>query len=199
MWDLIVSVPYHCLSFYFKIFHLSFVQGMGKHFVFCCCVVLCCVVLCFTALRHFSGHFGRGQLTYLHCFWASLLAVYQYLVHILSPVTDNCPSRISGRRNYFMTKLPKIILFKIKKKIKMWTLLNHKPLPFYIWVWIWNMIDVHLTFIFWAYRMKFIMAAYFIRRTWGRPFCGKSESQNYVKTSTVIQIHEMVLKVVFYH
>ena len=30
--------------------------------------------------------------------WANLLdAVYQYLVHILSPVTDNCPSSISGR------------------------------------------------------------------------------------------------------
>ena len=39
--------------------------------------------------------------------WVSLLihivpeqasyAVYQYLVHILSPLTDNCPSRISGK------------------------------------------------------------------------------------------------------
>ena len=28
---------------------------------------------CFTALRHYSGHFGRGQLTYPHCSWASLL------------------------------------------------------------------------------------------------------------------------------
>ena len=27
----------------------------------------------------------------------AFLAVYQYLVHILSPVTDNCPSWISGR------------------------------------------------------------------------------------------------------
>ena len=28
---------------------------------------------CFTALRHILGHFGRGQLTYPHCSWASLL------------------------------------------------------------------------------------------------------------------------------
>ena len=45
---------------------------------------------CFTALRHISGHFGRGQVTYPQCPWVSLL------VHILSPVTDNCPSWISG-------------------------------------------------------------------------------------------------------
>ena len=31
-------------------------------------VVLCCL----TELRHFSGHFGRGQLSYPHCSWASL-------------------------------------------------------------------------------------------------------------------------------
>ena len=52
---------------------------------------------CFTSFRNISGHFGHGQLTYPHCSWASFLAVYQYLVHILSPVTDNCPSWISGR------------------------------------------------------------------------------------------------------
>ena len=51
------------------------------------------VVWCFTALRHFSGHFGRGQLKYPHCFSASL----QFLLRILSPVTDNCLSWISGR------------------------------------------------------------------------------------------------------
>ena len=28
---------------------------------------------CFADLRHFSGHFGRGLLTYPHCSWASLL------------------------------------------------------------------------------------------------------------------------------
>ena len=53
---------------------------------------------CFMALQHFSGHFGRGQLTYPHCSWASLLGSL--------PVTDNCPSWISGwERNYFMTNL----------------------------------------------------------------------------------------------
>ena len=33
-------------------------------------VLLC---WCFTALWHFSGHFRRGQLTFPHCSWASLL------------------------------------------------------------------------------------------------------------------------------
>ena len=28
---------------------------------------------CFTALRHFSGNFGCGQLIYPHCSWANLL------------------------------------------------------------------------------------------------------------------------------
>ena len=28
-----------------------------------------------------------------------LLSGYQYLLHILSSVTDNCPSRVSERRN----------------------------------------------------------------------------------------------------
>ena len=47
MWDLIVSVPGHCLSFYFG---------------------------CIIVLRPFDlGHFERGQLAYPHCSWASLL------------------------------------------------------------------------------------------------------------------------------
>ena len=34
-----------------------------------------------------------GQLSYSHCSWASCLeAEYQYLAHILSPLTDNCSS-----------------------------------------------------------------------------------------------------------
>ena len=45
---------------------------------------------CFTAIPNFFGHFGPGQLTYPHCSWAGL-------VHILSPVTGNYPSWISGR------------------------------------------------------------------------------------------------------
>ena len=62
-------------------------------------VLICMFVVgwCFTALQHFSGHFGRSQLTYPHCSWVSLLGSLQYLVHILLPVTDNCPSLISGR------------------------------------------------------------------------------------------------------
>ena len=46
-----------------------------------------------------------GPSTHFRSFWAwsvTLItffqAVYQYLVHILSPVTDNCSSWISGRR-----------------------------------------------------------------------------------------------------
>ena len=62
---------------------------------------------CFTALHHILGHFGCSQLPSPHCSWASL----QYLVHILSPVTDNCSSWISGRGRtaaeiFFMTKSP---------------------------------------------------------------------------------------------
>ena len=54
---------------------------------------------CFTAIRHFWGYFERGQLTYRipHCSLASLLGSVLVLLHILSPVTDNCPSWISGR------------------------------------------------------------------------------------------------------
>ena len=60
------------------------------------------------ALRHILGHFGRGQLTKPHCSWASLLGSLP--VPCLSPVTDNCPSLISGRVEngrrffFFMTK-----------------------------------------------------------------------------------------------
>ena len=66
---------------------------------------------CFTALRHFSGHFGRGQLTYLHCSWASLLGS---LIPVLSahsfasnwqlPLLNQRKAE-NGRRNYFMTNL----------------------------------------------------------------------------------------------
>ena len=38
------------------------VFNFSKHFFY----KLCCVGF-FMALRHFSGHFGRGQLTYPHC------------------------------------------------------------------------------------------------------------------------------------
>ena len=41
------------------------VMWLGSFVVFVC--------WCFTALRHFSGHFGHGQLTCPHCSWASLL------------------------------------------------------------------------------------------------------------------------------
>ena len=38
-----------------------------------CRSVVVVVCGCFTALQHFSGHLERGQLTYPHCSWASLL------------------------------------------------------------------------------------------------------------------------------
>ena len=46
------------------------------------------VVFVFTALRHFSSNFARGQLTYRHC----PRQFTSKLVHILSLVTENCPS-----------------------------------------------------------------------------------------------------------
>ena len=54
---------------------------------------------CFTALQHFPCHLRCGQLTYPHFPWENLLGSfkYQYWVQILSPVTVNCPSWISGR------------------------------------------------------------------------------------------------------
>ena len=48
-----------------------------------------CYCVGFTALRHFSGHFGRGQSLFLG------KPPRQFTS--LSPVTDNCPSWISGR------------------------------------------------------------------------------------------------------
>ena len=38
-----------------------------------CLLFLLLLSWCFTALRHFSCHFGCDQLTYPHCSWASLL------------------------------------------------------------------------------------------------------------------------------
>ena len=66
--------------------------------------------LCFTALGHFSGHFGRGQLTTPHCSWASLLGSLPVLSAHSFACTCNWQvpflnQRIMGRRNYFMTNL----------------------------------------------------------------------------------------------
>ena len=43
---------------------------------------------CFSAFQHVLGHFGRGQLTYPHCSWASLLGSLPVLSAHYSPVTD---------------------------------------------------------------------------------------------------------------
>ena len=56
--------------------------------------VIVVVVLVFYALRHFSCHLGRGQLTYPHCSWANLIGSLPVLsAHTF--VTDNCPPWIS--------------------------------------------------------------------------------------------------------
>ena len=61
-----------CITFCVKRVLNSLIFRLYRECVKCCvCLVVLC--WCFTALRHFSGHFGRGQLTYPHCTWASLL------------------------------------------------------------------------------------------------------------------------------
>ena len=57
------------------------------------------VVLLFYVHGKHLRSYRDGQLTNPHFSWAGL---DQYFVHILLPVTDNCPSRISGRRNESM-------------------------------------------------------------------------------------------------
>ena len=70
---------------------------------------------CFTALWHFSGHFGRGQLNYPHCSWASLLGTLPLLcAHYVTSNWQlpflNKPKGENSRRNYFMTNLHKRML-----------------------------------------------------------------------------------------
>ena len=67
------------------------------------------VVLVFYPLRHILGHFGRGQLTYPHCSWASLLGSLSVLgVHSFAsnwqlPFLNQWKGE-NGHRNLFMTK-----------------------------------------------------------------------------------------------
>ena len=60
---------------------------------------------CFTALQHILGHFGRGQLTYPHCSWASLLGSLPVL-RAHSFASNWQLLLLNGRRNVFMTKSP---------------------------------------------------------------------------------------------
>ena len=68
------------------------------------------VVLVFTALQHFSGHFGRVQLTYPHCSWAShpgnlpVLSAHSFASNWQLPFLNQRKGE-NGRRNYFMTNL----------------------------------------------------------------------------------------------
>ena len=67
---------------------------------------------CFTALQHILGHFGRGQLTYPHCSWASLLGSLpvlsaQSFASNSQLLFLNQRKRENGRRNVFMTKSPR--------------------------------------------------------------------------------------------
>ena len=68
--------------------------------------------LCFTALRHILGHFGRGQLTFPHCSWASLLGslgslpvlgTYSLASNWQLPFLNQRKEE-NGHRNDFMTK-----------------------------------------------------------------------------------------------
>ena len=73
-------------------------------------VCSCCVWWCFMALRHISGHFGRGQLSYSHCSWANLLGSLQVLsahsfVNNWQLPFLNKRKGENGWKNYFMTKL----------------------------------------------------------------------------------------------
>ena len=83
------------------------------HIVFAWCSMnLLLLLLCwsFTALWHFSCHFGRGELTYPHCSWASLLGSLPVLsAHSFTRNWQlpflNQRKRENARRNYFMTNL----------------------------------------------------------------------------------------------
>ena len=74
---------------------------------------------CFTALRHFSGHFGRGQLIYPHCSWASLLGSFPVLsAHSFAsnwqlPFLNQRKGR-NDRRNYFLTNLRERMLQDVR-------------------------------------------------------------------------------------
>ena len=88
----------------------------------CLCSITCEIIggfdqifwfdFCFTALQHILGHFGRGQLTYPHCSWASLLGSLPVLsAHSFASNWQllflNQWKRENGRRNVFMTKSPR--------------------------------------------------------------------------------------------
>ena len=69
----------------------------------------------FTALRQFSGHFGRGLLTYPHCSWANLLGslpllgAHSFASNWQLPFLNQRKGE-NGRKNYFITNLHKQIL-----------------------------------------------------------------------------------------
>ena len=73
------------------------------------------------ALRHFSGHFGHGQLTYPHCTWATFLDNLQVLS--INSFASNWQLPFSnqrkgenGLRNYFMTNRHERMLLDVKIK-----------------------------------------------------------------------------------
>ena len=74
--------------------------------------LLLLLLLCwrFTALWHFSGHFGCGQLTYPHCSWASLqgslpvLSAHSFASNWQLPFLNQWKGE-NGCRNYPMTNL----------------------------------------------------------------------------------------------
>ena len=68
------------------------------------------VMLVFYRPQHILGHFRRGQLTYPHCSWASLLgslpvlSAHSFTHNWQLPFLNQCKGE-NGHRNDFMTKL----------------------------------------------------------------------------------------------
>ena len=79
------------------------------------------VFLCrrFTALQHILGQFGRGQLTYPHCSWASLLgslpllSVHSFASNWQLPFLNQLKEE-NGSRNYFLTKFHERMLPNVR-------------------------------------------------------------------------------------
>ena len=93
-----------------------FAVRMKNHLLYWCSTPLSTNLLllllcwCFTTLRHILGNCGRGQLTYPHSSWASLLgslpalSAHSFASNWQLPFLNQRKEE-NGRRNYFITKL----------------------------------------------------------------------------------------------
>ena len=85
-------------------------------------MLCCCVLVFYGPSIPFSGHFGRGQLTYPHCSWASLLGSLQILSTYSFASNGQLPflnqrKVENGRKNYFMTNLHERILPDVRTEL----------------------------------------------------------------------------------